>query len=175
MFSVFCASFCASLFISMTRRFHMPVSGRRDDLNAVQSAHAAPVPRIGGIGIVLGLLVAMLLSEGSAQATICLLLISAIPVFLVGLLEDFTGSISAKKRYIAAVLSGVVAVLVFGVWIDRMSAPLFGVLVSVLPLGILITLFTTAGYAHAFNLIDGLNGLSSGVAALAALGMRLGR
>ena len=64
-------------------------STTRSDTSAVQAAHTRPTPRIGGLAIVLGLLVASLIVFISdTVSTHMALILSALPVFVVGLAED---------------------------------------------------------------------------------------
>ena len=61
----------------------------RNDTSAVQAAHTKPTPRIGGLAIVLGLVTASLVVFLSdAVSTHVALILSALPVFVVGLAED---------------------------------------------------------------------------------------
>ena len=64
-------------------------STTRNDTSAVQAAHTRPTPRIGGLAIVLGLVVASLIVFLSdTVSTHVALMLSDIPVFVVGLAED---------------------------------------------------------------------------------------
>ena len=61
----------------------------RNDTSAVQAAHTKPTPRIGGLAIVLGLVAASLIVFISdTLSTHVALILSALPVFVVGLAED---------------------------------------------------------------------------------------
>ncbi|NRB35583.1 MAG: UDP-phosphate N-acetylglucosaminyl 1-phosphate transferase [Rhodobacteraceae bacterium] len=150
----------------------MFVSARVTDAVAVQAAHKVPTPRIGGLAvfgaIALGLMVAPPDQIGPGWRY----LLSTLPVLLVGLGEDITRKVSARLRYLAAVFSGALAIILLGIWIDRMDVPPLGFgIFMVAPVGILVTLFVTSSYAHAFNLTDGLNALASGLAVIAGLAM----
>ena len=68
---------------------------------------------------------------------------------------------SPKARLVASAVSSLVAVLLFKVWLDSLGIPGVDTLLMFAPIGILFTVFATVGVVNAFNLIDGLNGLSS--------------
>ncbi len=97
--------------------------------------------------------------------------ISLLPVFVAGLLDDLGFDVLPKWRLGAAALSSFIAIALLQMWIPTVDAPFLDTLVEVAPVGILLTVFVTTGVCHAFNLIDGLNGLSSGTGALIAVGI----
>ena len=68
---------------------------------------------------------------------------------------------SPKARLIASVVSSFIAILLFKVWLHSLGIPGVDTLLMFAPIGILFTIFATVGVVNAFNLIDGLNGLSS--------------
>ena len=90
-----------------------------------------------------------------------LLILSAAPVFSVGLAEDLGYEMSPKARLVASAVSSLVAILLFKVWLDSLGIPGVDTLLMFAPVGIFFTIFATVGVVNAFNLIDGLNGLSS--------------
>lgn len=170
---MFLVSFCVAFIVAFIVALILVLffRGHSDDVIAVQATHLRPTPRVGGVAIAGGLIAGAFLVPSEYQWLIGGLLASTVPVWLVGLAEDLTRAVSAKRRYMAALVSGALAILFFGVWIDRMDAPVLGYLVGFMPIGIALTLFTTASFSHAFNLIDGLNGLSSGFSVVASIGL----
>jgi UDP-N-acetylmuramyl pentapeptide phosphotransferase/UDP-N-acetylglucosamine-1-phosphate transferase len=143
------------------------------DLLGVQKFHAIPVPRIGGVGIFLGVLTAVSFryTQNSTVGIFSfLLLVSSLPAFLVGLLEDITKTVGVKFRLLATILSALIAGLLMDGWLT--SVQIFGIdnLMLSYPLfAIAITCIAVGGVANAFNIIDGYNGLSSMVAVLILL------
>ena len=78
------------------------------DLSGPQKFHARPVPRIGGLGIFVGLagMVALAWFLKHPQAkTGLLLLLAGLPAFGAGLIEDFTKKVSPRERLIATAVS----------------------------------------------------------------------
>ncbi|MDI4632496.1 glycosyltransferase family 4 protein [Pelomonas sp. V22] len=147
------------------------------DLSGPQKFHARPVPRVGGIGILLGMLacaVYMWLTAAPEQAWFGLgLALCGLPAFAMGLTEDLTKSVSPAKRLLATGLSAGLAAWFLGAQITRTDLPGLDWLVGFVPGAILITVFVIAGVANAFNIIDGFNGLSSMCAVLILLAIAL--
>ncbi len=139
------------------------------DLAGPQKMHAAPVPRVGGIGIFLGVLAAagLLFWRDRALGEFALWLCAcALPTFCSGLTEDLTKSQSPGRRLFFAAVSAALAVPVLGGVISRTSVPGLDLIVAY-PLGAaVVTVFVVVGVANSLNIIDGLNGLASMCAVL---------
>src|SRR5574343_678192 len=139
------------------------------DLAGPQKFHARPVPRIGGVGVVLGLgaaLGALWLTGHALVAFAAALLACAAPAWLTGLLEDFTRRVSPAKRLAATAVSAVLGAHFMGAVIERTSIPGLDLLVATSAGAVIVTVFVVAGVANAFNIIDGFNGLASMCACL---------
>jgi UDP-N-acetylmuramyl pentapeptide phosphotransferase/UDP-N-acetylglucosamine-1-phosphate transferase len=138
------------------------------DLDGVQKVHTTAVPRIGGVGVVAGLVLGFLLfrSQFSGQmrflntAEVFLLLGASLPAFLAGLIEDMTKRVSVKVRLAATALSAVIASALLGATVNELN--LWGVdaLLAFTPFAVLVTAVVVAGGSNAINIIDGFNGLS---------------
>lgn len=140
-----------------------------------QKFHDTPTPRIGGVPIAAGSVVAFAIwSSGTpADQEFALALgASILPAFASGLIEDFTKRIGPDIRLWASFLSALVAALLFDTVVTRSGLPAIDALLSWYPLALGVTVFGIGGVAHAMNLIDGYNGLAGVVAMLmyAALG-----
>lgn len=166
--SVLAVSFLTSLLITLwvIRNNHLHAQFSADsDTSGIQKFHSHVVPRIGGLGILLGLLIALLVRrfENEAVGNFGLILIaSSLPAFLSGFLEDITKKIGVKVRLISSFIAAAIAGYFLGGWLT--SVQLLGIdnLMLAYPvLAIGITCFAVAGVANAFNIIDGYNGLSS--------------
>lgn len=146
------------------------------DLSGIQKLHTEPIPRVGGVPIVLWIVIlecAMLVVTPAGETRLAWqLLVSAIPVFLAGLIEDLTKRVSPRERLLAAFISAAIAGLWFGAVLTRLDLPLVdGLLQQHFWLALAFTCFAVGGMAHAYNLVDGLNGLSSGIMSLSLLAM----
>jgi UDP-N-acetylmuramyl pentapeptide phosphotransferase/UDP-N-acetylglucosamine-1-phosphate transferase len=93
-----------------------------------------------------------------------LVILSSLPVFLGGLAEDLTKKVGPKTRLLMAFISGILAFLLLGIHLTRTDVPVLDfVLSNSLIFSVLFTSFALAGVSNAVNIIDGFNGLASGV------------
>ena len=129
-------------------------------VNAKQSVHTSPTPRVGGLAIALGILSGALLSGDDIFAA---LLWSVLPIFVVGLLEDLGPDTPPSLRLGVASLSAVLAIYVLDVYIHRLDLAAADWLLGIPLIAMGFSVFASAGMTHAMNLVDGLNGLSSAV------------
>ena len=132
-----------------------------------------PIPRGGGVALVFGVLVPYLAFhlvtgrpwiQGLSDPQAYVLSSLAVAIALLGFADD-RFSLPPKAKLLGQV---VVAVLVWA-W----AGLGFRVLWPALPAGLdcLLTVFWIVGAVNAFNLIDGLDGLASGLALIAVVGM----
>jgi UDP-GlcNAc:undecaprenyl-phosphate GlcNAc-1-phosphate transferase len=136
--------------------------------------HARAVSRIGGMCIFLGWLAGLAASTyyhkltGAEALTwfVCLL-----PAFAGGLSEDLTKQVPPATRLLAAFLSAGLAYTLLGASVSRVDIIGVDALLSVPVIAFLFTLFAVGGVAHSINIIDGLNGLASGVSLIALLAL----
>lgn len=142
------------------------------DTRAKQAMHRVPTPRTGGISILSALAVVLLISSHSIGSDLAWALAAASVVFFVGLKEDIFRDVSPKTRLLAAFASAGIALFMSSRMITRLDLPGEEDFLALGALWILVTLIWSAGTCHALNLIDGLNGLSSGyvMIAVAAFG-----
>lgn len=134
-----------------------------------QKFHITPTPRIGGLAVYVSLVVAGLsfVTAGKSFADQFMLFVfSAFPVFIGGFVEDITGNVSPKWRLLGGVLSGIALYLFLDASVYRIDVPVFDSLLNLPVVSVAFTAFAVAGVSHAFNIIDGFNGLASGVAML---------
>ena len=180
--TLFFVSFIICIIIIISSGYGFSRRGEVDE-TAVQSAHSGFVPRVGGLAIFVSILVLIpLLSFGFIPLSVVfeldaeqltLLILSAAPVFFVGLAEDLGYDMSPKARLIASGVSSLVAILLFEIWLDSLGIPGVDTVLIFAPVGILFTIFAAVGVVNAFNLIDGLNGLSSYVTVSVAFSLSI--
>lgn len=154
------ATLLACLFLISTKQKH----GRftLDTTQGIQKFHDAPTPRVGGLAVAVGLTLALLLMPSPQLAA--LLLLSSLPAFGAGLLEDLTKGVSIAFRLAATVLSSLLMSALSEVMLTRVDVIGVDTLLRFWPLAALFTAFAVSGAANAFNIIDGFNGLAAGVA-----------
>lgn len=130
--------------------------------------------RAGGAGVAAGLLASLLarFTDHVAVAEFGLLLLaSSLPVLAAGMAEDLMRCVSATTRLVAAFVSAVLAGWLLNAWIIRVDLPWVDGALAVPLVSVALTCFAVAGVTHAFNIIDGFNGLAGGVAGLILLGI----
>ncbi|MCC6502423.1 MAG: undecaprenyl/decaprenyl-phosphate alpha-N-acetylglucosaminyl 1-phosphate transferase [Deltaproteobacteria bacterium] len=119
-----------------------------------QRMHILPTPRAGGLGIFAGSLIVLSLAEPEGMHFV----MSALPVFLIGFVEDLSSSVNPFQRLlIIAAGAGLGSIFMDAVITD------IGFLTLPLALAIPFTVFAVTGVANAINIIDGMNGLASGI------------
>jgi len=157
----FSASFLVTLWI-VRSAFHVRFSHDHDQ-SGPQKFHVRPVPRIGGLGIVLGVAAgfAALALRGADGRFATTLMACAMPVFLTGMTEDITKNVSPRRRLAAAALSAAFAAFAMDGVIARTDLPGVDWLVASRIGSILLAVFVVAGFANAVNIIDGFNGLAA--------------
>ncbi|MBK1637249.1 MraY family glycosyltransferase [Rhodovulum adriaticum] len=146
---------------------------RRQDLNAVQAAHATPTPRIGGVAVVVSICICFILGslEGFRTDALLAFILSFFPVFAAGLSEDLGYHVSPRGRLMAAACSSLMVIVTLGIWIPSSGLAGIDFLLGFSIIAIPFTILWTTGLCHAFNLIDGVNGLMAGVSTLIALAL----
>ena len=139
------------------------------DLSGPQKFHAAPVPRVGGIGIFAGALAAVAvlwLRQPQLGMSAAMFLACAVPAFGSGLTEDLTKTQSPRRRLFFTAVSATAGVLLMDAIITRTSIPGLDWVVSFQIGAAAVTIFVVAGVANSLNIIDGFNGLASMCAVL---------
>ncbi|MDO8457263.1 MAG: glycosyltransferase [Burkholderiaceae bacterium] len=146
-----------------------------------QRFHIGAVPRLGGLAIMLGLFAGWLTVawsgwfgvnlnvQGSWPLTWPWLLLT-LPAVLGGAYEDMTQRLSVLYRLGLTAVSAALACWLLGISLDRLGIPLLDSWLHAVPwAGVLLAVFAICGLPHAFNIIDGYNGLAGTVAAMICL------
>ncbi len=135
--------------------------------------HKVPIPRLGGMAIFIGFMIAVLATFRLDKRLICVLIGAAI-IVIMGYFDD-KKPLSAKVKLLGQILAAGIA-MYGGIKMNIVTNPIS--LISDNPayqyirLGIWaypLTLVWIVGVTNAINLIDGLDGLAAGVSTIAAL------
>ena len=151
-------------------------TGAMDAPNA-RKVHKKPIPRIGGLGIYAGFMVAIIFVaikfglDGEQIKETVGLLVSGSLIVALGLVDDYK-NLPAKIKLLGQICAAAVLVLGFGVRIDFVTDP-FGGYLYLDNFAIPLTMFWLVGLTNTVNLIDGLDGLAAGVAAIASFTIML--
>lgn len=173
LFISFIASLIVTLLIIRYDHLHGHLSADHD-MDGVQKFHAVAAPRIGGVGVLAGALVATLVSifaESEANQFGLLVLLCGLFAFTAGLIEDCTKKVGVKERLLATSVSGLCGGLLLGGWLTRLDVPGLDYLIEIPAISILVTCIAISGVANAYNIIDGYNGLAGVVSIIVLLGL----
>jgi UDP-GlcNAc:undecaprenyl-phosphate/decaprenyl-phosphate GlcNAc-1-phosphate transferase len=171
-FSLLASGFVTFLIVQY-RHLHSHISADHD-LHGVQKCHIAPVPRIGGVGIFAALLSSLLFLfafDSSHTNFVGLFLLPASIVFAVGLIEDLTKRVSVRMRLSVTMLAALLGCFLIGETVRSFDVPVIDSLFQINVIALAFTIFAVAGVSNAVNLIDGFNGLSSGISVTALLAL----
>ncbi|MDM0090044.1 MULTISPECIES: glycosyltransferase [unclassified Variovorax] len=143
-----------------------------------QRFHKGHVPRLGGAGIFLGTGVAWLFAGlfgdpfnvGWPLAAAALMLLCIAPAVLGGIVEDMTQRVPVRYRLGLTLGSALLLCWLLGLGVHRTGFAAVDGWVALVPWGaMLIAVLAIGGLPHAFNIIDGYNGLAGTVAVLVCL------
>jgi UDP-GlcNAc:undecaprenyl-phosphate GlcNAc-1-phosphate transferase len=136
--------------------------------------HREIIPRVGGIAIAISFFTAVVLAYSlfhgdlttsiSSLTGIC---IGGALIFLVGVLDDIKG-LNAPKKFAGQILAAL-ALVPFGFLIKTLEIPFIGTIHLGFFFGLALTIVWVVAITNAFNLIDGMDGLASGVAVIASI------
>ena len=141
------------------------------DLDGVQKFHHEPTPHVGGLAVFLSFVLGSFLLPIEAQRVLQPILIVSAPVFIIGLIEDFSAKVSPLWRLLFIFLSLSVSFFYLNVGVYSLSFDWIDALLSYPIIGLLFTLLVVGGAVNALNVIDGYNGLMSGYAILVSIAM----
>ena len=124
--------------------------------------HASATPYLGGVAMVAGFVVAVALAAAVARPVsgvdeLAVILGAALALALVGLLDDLRG-LGVALRFAAQIAAGL------ALWAVGVGVNLFPVEAA----NLAVTLLWVVGITNALNLLDNMDGLSAGVATIAA-------
>lgn len=176
------ASFFTSIFTSFSialiliRYIHLHQKMTGDiHTQGPQKFHIGLTPRIGGLPILLGLCAGggLAISKDLLPVQLSLsLLVAVAPVFLLGLAEDISKRVAPLWRLLASFFSAGLASWLIGATLSGIGLPGIDSLMSSYHVVTLIfTVIAVGGMCHSLNIIDGYNGLASGVSGMIFLAL----
>lgn len=148
-----------------------------------QRFHVGDVPRLGGIAIFAGLVcgwcaaVVAFRFENTGYLNISAPVAWAwsaaiLPALIGGVAEDLTQRLPVRYRLLLTGLSAALAVTLMGLEVGRLGLPQLDHMLDLVPwAGVALAFLAVTGLPHAFNIIDGYNGLAGMVALVACLAL----
>ncbi len=168
-FLILCIAIAVSILVIPIMMRLAPLLGMIDHPDE-RRVHADPIPRVGGWGIVLGMLVPMLIWLPMKPMVLCYLF-GVLVLLLFGSLDD-RHHLSPGIKFAGQLLAVLPAALWGGMQIT--SLPLLGDYLQLPPaIAIPFAVFAVVGMTNALNTSDGLDGLAGGEAllSLGAIGL----
>lgn len=170
----FLVSVVATLLIIRFNHLHAHVSGDHDT-NGVQKFHLHAVPRVGGVGIMLALVMQsgwLLYKHPDIGLPFSFMLVASFPAFIGGLVEDLTKRVGVPARLALTMVAALLGFWLLNAALTRIDVPLVDDLLRNGLVALAFTAFAVGGIANAINIIDGFHGLAAMVAImiLGALG-----
>ncbi len=171
----FLASAISVLFFMRRARRH----ARRYGSDMPQRFHKGHIPRLGGAGILIGMGVAWAaagitgtdpFNVGWPLRDAMLTLLCIAPAVMAGITEDVTQRVPVRVRLGLTTGSAVLLAWLLNLGVNRVGLPMVdGWLQSIPYAAALFAVLAISGLPHAFNIIDGYNGLAGTVAVLVCL------
>ena len=166
---------CGTILTPLVRRLAHRI-GALDHALSSRKIHGRPIPRLGGVAIVLAFyapLVGLLLFHAGVsemflaeREKVVGLFVGGLAIALLGVYDDLRGAGAGRKFTVQFAVAGFMYAL--GYRIDAVANP-FGPELHLGLASLPFTLFWIVGVINALNLIDGLDGLAGGVALVAVL------
>ena len=143
-----------------------------------QRFHMGNIPRLGGLAMFASLVLTVGVAGvqnwwgyyGNAlhwNQWVLYFFIAMLPAVAGGIAEDMTQRMTVRYRLVLTLLTGLLAVYLLGMTVPRMGLVWLDAALSAAPwLGMALAVLAIAGLPHAFNIIDGYNGLAGMVAVI---------
>ncbi len=177
------AAVACAVVTPLVRRMAFRV-GVFDEPDGDRRVHTEPTPRLGGIAIFLGFMLALFTTLNFALthsyvihhyldtpdlAHLIGLLFGGTLMMGVGLWDDIM-AMRPRHKFLAQLVVSLVAVVMYGFTIDQLKVPHFG-LVDFGWFAVPFSIFWYMGMVNAINFLDGLDGLVAGVTLISSLTM----
>ncbi|WP_114376738.1 glycosyltransferase family 4 protein [Elioraea thermophila] len=166
------AGFFLALALLSALCVRLAIAWRILDVPNHRSAHARPIPKGGGLGVVVATLVGLLIQYRFATLArlddpyFLAVIVGAAAIAAVSLADDI---LSFRQHWkLLAQVAAAIAPLPWGLAIDTLSLPWIGP-VPLGPLAWPLTVLWVVFLTNAMNFIDGLDGMCAGIALVAAL------
>ena len=175
------ALLAVGVFVPRVRRFALRIGAVQDGggrHGAGVRVHEGTLPNIGGIAILFGFLLALLVGSLTGSS---LLEADRVPVLaialggalmtLVGFIDDMWEVPAAMRLASQFVAAGILVVngVTIGFVTDYFGSASYVFIPETV--SVVVTLLWIVGFTNAFNFIDGLDGLSSGIAAISSMSL----
>lgn len=133
-----------------------------------RTSHSNAVPNLGGVAIFIGFIISTIITAGEFfTSELFYIIVALIILFFIGMKDDIL-IIDPKKKFTAQILVGLIIVILADIKIVNFFE-IFNIGSLSYLSSILLTVFMFLLVINGFNLIDGIDGLASGVGILVSL------
>jgi len=145
-----------------------------------RKVHSEDTSRLGGIGIYLSFIISTLISPiivsvilkgtfpfKNSEIKLPFLILGTFVIFITGVLDDFT-PIRARYKLVGQIVASIL-VIIGGAVISYVHIPFTESTINLGYFSYPITILWIIGITNSINLIDGIDGLSSGISIIAAM------
>lgn len=132
------------------------------DIPNKRKVHTEPIPRLGGVGIFLGVLLGYMLF-GTSSSIMNAILIGGFVIVLTGIVDDIN-PVPAIYKFSGQIIAALIIVYYGGLVLTKIDA--FKIYISFGAFSKPITIFFIIGCINAMNFVDGLDGLAGGISSI---------
>jgi UDP-GlcNAc:undecaprenyl-phosphate GlcNAc-1-phosphate transferase len=133
-----------------------------------RSSHSVTVPNLGGVGIYIGIVVAITIIGAILDTRSLLLILGGMTIlFFLGLKDDIL-ILSPRKKFIGQLVAALLLIVFTDTRIQGFSG-LFEITLMPYTVSVLFTLFVYILIINAYNLIDGVDGLAGSLTLVACV------
>lgn len=132
------------------------------DIPDARKVHTKPIPRLGGLGIFIGFLIGYMIF-GQSTIQMNSILIGSFIIVLTGMIDDIK-PISAKAKLFGQIFASAIIVFYGNILLENVT--FFGLNIDFGIFAYPITIIFIVACTNIINLIDGLDGLSSGISSI---------
>jgi len=140
-----------------------------EDRPSDRKLHDKPVPLLGGIAMFLGLMVGTLMID-IESVNIMYLMYGSFIVFVVGLIDD-RSEITVTARLFIQMAASLLVVSYSGIEINSFGNIIYDKEIALNGFSVFVSVLAIAGGMNALNVMDGIDGLSSGLSLVTLTGV----
>jgi len=130
--------------------------------NSPQTFHKKSTSRMGGLVLFISLCFWYLLDYKNIDIVFLLILISCLPVFIAGLLDDLFFNIKPYQRILLMIPTPILLFYLVGIEIRFVDIGFIDMVLGFDTFALVFMIFAFVGIANSFNIIDGFNALLLG-------------
>src|ERR1035437_11036272 len=156
------------VFLTIPPIIRVSIAKRLYDTPNERKVNKVVVPTLGGVAIFIGFILSTIIAtDGYSFGELKYLIAAIIIMFFIGLKDDLM-EISALHKLFAQLATATMLIVLGNFRFTNLQG-IFGLYEISYPVSFVITLFIMIAIINAFNLIDGIDGLASGVSTLISI------